>query len=110
MVVISVIIIILGFLAVLSRNKRDKELSEEYKLKLLKDEYLYVIGMLTLFIFMIVVAWLTVYKSGETVVIISLFFWAISMCLVGSVLGLLKQFKRLGVKKLEVIEVVEETE
>lgn len=99
MVVFSVIIIILGFLAVICRNKREKELSEEYKLKLLKDEYLYVIGMLTLFIFMVLVAWLTVYKSGETVVILSLFFWAISMCLVGAVLDLLKQFKKLDIKK-----------
>lgn len=99
MVVLSVIIIIFGFLAVISRNKRDKELSEAYKIKLIKDEYLYVIGILTLFIFMVIIAWLTVYKSGETVVIISLFFWAISMCLVGSVLDLLKQFKNLDIKK-----------
>jgi hypothetical protein len=56
---------------------------------------------------LILVAWLTVYNSGESIVIIALFFWVISMCLVGAVLDLLKQFKKLDIKKVEVIEETE---
>lgn len=104
MVIFSLTIIILGFLAVKFRKNREKELSEEWRGKLLKMEYLYVIAMLALFSLMVIVGSLRVLDVGGSPLIVLAIFGTLMFSIVGTIVGLVKQMLKIS-KEVKVIEV-----
>lgn len=96
MVIFSLTIIILGFLAVTIRKHREKELSEEWKNKLLRLEYLYVMGMLAFFSLMVIVGYLRVMDAGGSPVITSAIFGLLMISIVGTIVGIAKQLIKLS--------------
>lgn len=104
MVIFSLTIIILGFLAVKFRKNREKELSEEWRGKLLQMEYLYVIAMLALFSLMVIVGSLRVLDAGGSPLIVLAIFGTLMFSIVGTIVGLVKQILKIS-KEVKVIEV-----
>lgn len=96
MVIFSLTIIILGFLAVTIRKHREKELSEEWRGKLLKLEYLYIMAMLALFSLMVIVGYLRVMDAGGSPLITSAIFGILMISIVGTLVGLAKQLIKLS--------------
>lgn len=104
MVIFSLTIIILGFLAVTFRKNREKELSEEWRGKLLQMEYLYVIAMLALFSLMVIAGCLRVLDAGGSPMIVLAIFVILMFSIVGTIVGLVKQMLKIS-KEVKVIEV-----
>lgn len=104
MVIFSLTIIILGFLAVKFRKNREKELSEEWRGKLLQMEYLYVIAMLALFSLMVIVGSLRVLDAGGSPLIVLAIFGTLMFSIVGTIVGLVKQILKIS-KEVKFIEI-----
>lgn len=103
MVIFSLTIIILGFLAVKFRKNREKELSEEWRGKLLQMEYLYVIAMLALFSLMVIVGSLRVLDAGSPLIVLAIF-GTLMFSIVGTIVGLVKQILKIS-KEVKFIEI-----